>query len=201
MRSRRAFVFGLALTCATPATGWTQAHSVSSLTPPPKAMELTALDYIEIQQLVLKYARALDTCSNNGYDYADLFTPDGVFAPLVTGQRSVRFQGREQLAEVSGGGSKGCKNVGWIEQGVLHMYVNHIITPSAEGATGTVDMLMIGLGGDPNKIEHDGYYQDVYVKTAQGWRFKSRTHHAQLVEGRRVTPTPGGAEAARPSGK
>jgi len=47
-------------------------------------------------------------------------------------------------------------------------------------------MLMIGLGGDPNKIEYDGYYDDVYVKTPQGWRFKSRTHHAVLSEGRRV---------------
>ena len=44
-------------------------------------MTLTALDYFEIQQLVAKYARAIDTCSNNGYDYADLFTSDGWFAP------------------------------------------------------------------------------------------------------------------------
>lgn len=46
-------------------------------------------------------------------------------------------------------------------------------------------MLMIGLGGDPNKIEYDGYYDDVYVKTPSGWRFKSRLHHATLNEGRR----------------
>jgi hypothetical protein len=39
-------------------------------------------------------------------------------------------------------------------------------------------MLMIGLGGDKNKIEHDGYYEDTYVKTPQGWRFASRVHHA-----------------------
>ena len=32
--------------------------------------ELTALDYFQIQQLVAKYARAIDTCSGNGYDYA-----------------------------------------------------------------------------------------------------------------------------------
>jgi len=60
---------------------------------------------------------------------------------------------------------------------VKHLYVNHIITPTAEGATGTVDMLMIGLNGDPNKIRHDGYYADTYVKTPAGWRFKSRIHH------------------------
>ncbi len=153
-----------------------------------KAVELTALDYIQIQQLIAKYARALDTCSNNGYDYADLYTPDGVFLPDVNGKLIPGIQGREKLAEVSGGGSKGCKNVPWIEQGVHHLYANHIITPTADGAKGTVDMLMIGLGGNPNKIESDGYYEDTYVKTAQGWRFKERKHHALLDEGRRPTP-------------
>ncbi len=150
-----------------------------------KPLELTALDYIQIQQLVAKYARAIDTCSNNGYDYADLYTPDGIFLPMVNGKSVPGIQGREKLAEVSGGGSKGCKNVPWIEQGVHHLYVNHIITPTADGAAGTVDMMMIGLDGDPNKIESDGYYEDVYVKTAQGWRFKQRTHHALLDAGRR----------------
>jgi hypothetical protein len=155
------------LLAALPALGFAQ-----------KTMELTALDYIEIQQLVARYARAIDTCSNNGYDYADLFTADGIFLPMVNGRAIPGIQGREKLAEVSGGGSHGCKDVGWIKQGVRHLYVNHIITPSAEGATGTVDMLMIGLGGDPNKIQHDGYYEDTYVKTPSGWRFKQRTHHA-----------------------
>ena len=146
--------------------------------PAPKPMELAALDYIQIQQLVAKYARAIDTCSNNGYDYADLYTPDGVFLPMVNGKSVPGIQGREKLAEVSGGGSKGCKNVPWIEQGVHHIYVNHIIDPTPEGAKGQVNMLMIGLGGDKNKIEHDGYYEDAYVKTPAGWKFKSRIHHA-----------------------
>ncbi len=140
--------------------------------------QLTALDYFEIQQLVARYAQAIDTCSNNGYDYADLFTPDGFFAPFVDGKLGARWQGREKLAEASGGGVLGCKNVGWIKQGVHHLYVNHVITPTADGAVGTVNMLMIGLDGDPNKIEHDGYYEDTYEKTAQGWRFKSRIHHS-----------------------
>jgi hypothetical protein len=149
---------------------------------------LTALDYFEIQQLVAKYARAIDTCSNNGYDYADLFTADGAFVPSFEGRQLAPIQGRDRLAAVSGGGSNGCKNVGWIEQGVRHIYTNHIITPTAEGATGYVDMLMIGLGGDPNKIEYDGHYEDTYVRTPQGWRFKQRVHHALLREGQRTTP-------------
>jgi len=148
--------------------------------------ELTALDYFQIQQLVAKYARAIDTCSNNGYDYADLFTSDGFFAPSLNGKVGAKWQGRERLAEASGGGANGCRNVPWIEEGVRHIYVNHVITPASDGAAGTVDMLMIGLGGDPNRIEYDGYYEDVYAKTPQGWRFKSRIHHALLNQGKRV---------------
>jgi SnoaL-like domain len=169
----------------------TLSHTARAQTPSASApRQLTALDYFEIQQLVAKYARAIDTCSNNGYDYADLFTPDGEFIPSFNGKPGNPIKGRERLAEVSGGGSRGCKNVGWIVQGVRHLYVNHIITPTAEGASGVVDMLMIGLGGDPNKIEYDGYYEDTYVRTAQGWRFKQRVHHALLREGNRVTPPP-----------
>ena len=182
MRTRIAFVV-LVILC----TASTLALRAQSSSAAP-ARDLTALDYIQIQQLVARYARAIDTCSNNGYDYADLFTPDGVFIPMINGKAGSPIQGRERLAEVSGGGSRGCKNVGWIVQGVRHIYTNHIITPTAEGATGTVDMLMIGLGGDPNKIEHDGYYDDTYVRTPQGWRFKQRVHHALLEGGKRVAP-------------
>src|SRR6187402_3089846 len=99
--------------------------AVDAQSSPAAVKELTALDYFQIQQLVSRYARAIDTCSNNGYDYADLFTPDGFFAPEQNGVVGRKWQGREQLAEASGGGVRGCKNVGWIVQGVHHMYVNH----------------------------------------------------------------------------
>jgi len=143
--------------------------------------ELTALDYIQIQQLVAKYAQYIDTCSNNGYDYADLFAEDGFFAPFQNGQIGRKAQGREALARVSGGGPDGCTGAGWIRQGVHHLYVNHIIEPTPDGAKGQVNMLMIGLGGDKNKIEHDGFYEDTYVKTPAGWKFKSRIHHASYT--------------------
>ena len=97
-------------------------------------MELTALDYFQIQQLVSRYAQAIDTCSNSGYDYADLFTADGFFAPFSNGQIGRKAQGREALAVASGGGAKGCTGAGWIKQGVHHIYVNHIIDPDARGS-------------------------------------------------------------------
>lgn len=165
----------------------------------PAPMQLTALDYIEIQQLVARYTQAIDTCSNSGYDYADLFTEDGFFAPFTNGEIGKKSQGREALARVSGGGANGCTGAGWIRQGVHHLYVNHIITPIADGATGTVNMLMIGLGGDKNKIEHDGYYEDTYVKTPQGWKFKSRVHHATYDPGRGGSSANTGRGAAPPA--
>lgn len=153
-------------------------------------MELTAMDYIEIQQLIAKYAVAIDTCSNNGYDYADLYTEDGGFVPMVGGRSIPPISGRDRLAEISGGGSNNCENVPWIEQGVRHIYTNHVITPTPEGAKGYVDMLMIGLDGDPNKIAYDGYYEDIYVKTDDGWRFQRRTHYALLVGGQPAASAP-----------
>jgi len=158
-----------------------RAQETNGVTAPPLA--LTALDYFQIQQLVAKYAQSIDTCSNNGYDYADLFAEDGFFAPFQNGKLGPKAQGREALARVSGGGPDGCTGAGWIRQGVHHLYVNHIIEPAPEGAKGQVNMLMIGLGGDKNKIEHDGYYEDTYVNTPAGWKFKSRIHHTTYDPG------------------
>ena len=135
---------------------------------------LTTQDYIDIQQLNARYAVAIDECTNNGYDYAALYTEDGWFGPSRNGRMLAKFQGRDKLAEAARGSMKSCDEVPW--KGIKHMYVNHVIVPSAEGATGRIDLIAIGLDGDPHKVEHQGHYEDVYVKTAKGWLFKSRIH-------------------------
>jgi len=140
---------------------------------------LTALDYQEITQLINRYAYGIDTCGNNGYDYADVFTPDGVFidknsdAGFKAGGR-VLASGREALATLVGGGSRGCKTkLVWTDWS--HLMLNHQITPTATGATGRVYLVQMGMTG-PGTIARHGGYEDVYVKTAAGWRIKSRTH-------------------------
>src|SRR5262245_1450402 len=131
---------------------------------------LTALDYIEIQQLVNRYAFAIDTCSNNGYDYADLYTPDGIFYWGVGSRKSV---GREQLAEAAGGGKNGCKKLERATREnpiATHTTVNLIIEPSPEGAIGKSYLVYPGVTGTHADSTHDGHvggYQDVYVKTAK----------------------------------
>jgi len=140
----------------------------------PAPATLSPQDYIAIQQLVSKYAYAIDECTNKGYDYADLYTADGAFYTSRGGKILNRFEGRERLAEAARGGQPDCKDVPWA--GIKHMLVNHVIDPAPGGATGKVYLIAIGLDGEPGKVEAQGRYDDVYVKTPQGWRFKSRTH-------------------------
>ena len=144
-------------------------------------MKLTPQDYIDIQQLSARYTFLIDTCSNGGYDFANLFTEDGEFS--VSQQWGVagatgRTKGREALAAAAGGdGHGGCRDPKTLlGYGISHLIVNHVVTPTSDGATGRSYLLAIGVGGDPTKIERQGGYEDVYVKTAAGWRFKSRTH-------------------------
>jgi hypothetical protein len=142
---------------------------------------LTAMDYIEIKQLVNRYAFALDTASRNGYDYADLFSADGVFDSNSRG----RVQGRDQLAALARGGKKGPLYVN-------HYIMNHIIEPTADGAVGRQYLINIShdqnipsVGPNPNQWDLvgqkrgsldtvGGHYEDVYTKTPEGWRFRYR---------------------------
>jgi hypothetical protein len=168
----KALFFGALLFAAVAASAQ-QPRATRPVTP------LTALDYVEIQQLLNKYAFALDTCSNNGYDYADLYTPDGIFYWGIGGRKSV---GREQLAEAAGGGKQGCKRQQTASREnpiQTHMTVNVVIEASPEGAIGKSYLVypgVQGISGDGTHNGHVGGYQDVYVKTAQGWRFKKRIH-------------------------
>src|SRR6188474_2903874 len=144
-------------------------------------MALTAMDYIQIKQLVNRYAFALDTGSRNGYDYADLFAPDGVFDSNSRG----RIQGRDQLAALARGDKKGPLYVN-------HYIMNHIIEPTADGAVGRQYLININhddnipqVGPNPNQWTLvgqkrgnldtvGGHYEDIYTKTPEGWRFRYR---------------------------
>ena len=133
---------------------------------------LTAEDRLEIQELLHRYMFILDAGENhaNGYGYADLYTEDGTFGS--------RPPGREALAAAAGrtpdGGYSEVHQRG--PQNQIHINVGEIIVPTAEGAKGTSYLLMID--GPANQIYWAGWYEDVYVKTPNGWRFKSRVHVA-----------------------
>src|SRR6185436_11121495 len=71
---------------------------------------------------VNRYGFAVDTGSNNGFDYADLFAADGEFMRPYA-------KGREQLAALARGRRLGSMNT-------VHYIMNHVIEPTPDGAVG-----------------------------------------------------------------
>jgi hypothetical protein len=157
-----------------------------------KPQVLTPQDYLEIRQLVARYAYAVDTGADNGSVYASLFALDGAFLDR-TGRATTGF---ENLAALARRNIRG-------RQSAFHFIMNHVIEPSASPgersapnatmATGKeyLVQLRMGEGDRPNEIFGGGHYEDVYVKTRDGWRFKQR----QFLPSQR--PPPGPPAAAR----
>jgi len=123
---------------------------------------LTTQDILEIQQLGAKYCYGLDTGADNGNYYANVFAADGSFGNTV---------GREKLAAMARDGGGRAKL-----RGYQHIVTNVIVDATADGAAGSqyIQVLTVGGQGKPPMIDHGGRYEDVYVKTAEGWRIKTR---------------------------
>jgi hypothetical protein len=132
---------------------------------------LTAQDYAEIQQLYIRYNWGIDTHADNGMMWAKTFTPDGEF--ILVG--SNKFVGREKLAEFAK------LKPGAPPATAPHHYATNIrIEASPEGARGGAYFFNVPTP-EPNKpasITATGTYDDVLVKTAEGWRFKTRTFYS-----------------------
>ena len=147
---------------------------------------LTALDYLEIEQLVYRYGYALDTGADNGSGYADLYADDATFTGTNQGPSGRTYQGRERLAALARGGKRG-------PNFMSHWVTNVVIEPAPGGAIGKtyVGIFDIGNGGNgaKSRVDHGGLYNDVYVKTPQGWRFKSRSFF-ESTSGAPVQPPP-----------
>jgi hypothetical protein len=127
---------------------------------------LSAEDVLDIQQLVARYGYVLDNGAEGGKAYADLFTDDGVFAsPQAT------VSGREALLKFASGHRPG--------QGpayVRNFATNVKLEPTATGARGRVYGVVIAIGenNQPSSVFAGGHFEDTYVKTQAGWRFKRR---------------------------
>ncbi|RPI62732.1 MAG: hypothetical protein EHM50_03445, partial [Lysobacterales bacterium] len=74
------------------------------------APKLTAQDQLDIRQLIDAYSHILDNCTNNGNDYADLYTPDATFGVSSEwGKAKIWFRGREELRRAGGGTDTTCR--------------------------------------------------------------------------------------------
>jgi hypothetical protein len=163
------------------------------------AKTLSAADRAGIEALLARYARALQSCSSK--EYSELFIPDGVFksddfrskkhfelygksntlvgrATLVELVETEPFcmdpkEREARVARAASGGNAGGN--------AAPLPANAVIEATPGGARGTIPLG--GRGG--------GRYEDVYVKTAEGWRFQSRS-----VFMGQPSPTAAGAPAA-----
>lgn len=123
------------------------------------AADLTTQDYIDIEQLYATYNHAID--SGDGEAWAATFTPDGSFNTRFTGKEALVGFVKMWREKMNGANRR-------------HWNSNLRITPSAEGANGTVMLMLLDVGTKPPSIASTGQYTDVLVKTPTGWRFKTR---------------------------
>jgi hypothetical protein len=127
---------------------------------------LTADDRQAIADLTVSYARTLGNCEADSY--AALFEqPNGFYESVNRG----RVLGKARLVSLVES-ERHCN-------GQAERTVRPAPTPtvsiSAEGVTGRIDL------GD------NGHYEDVYVRTPAGWRFKSRNLIPKKAEEARFT--------------
>jgi hypothetical protein len=120
---------------------------------------LTPRDRIAIEQLYIRNAMGSDSAAEEGARFANTFTPDGVLQ-----QGDARIAGRPALAA-----SVASKTPG------LHTWVSNIVVePTRGGATGRAYVRVMNIGGGPTTPTSLGVFDDVLVRTPQGWRFKTR---------------------------
>jgi len=99
--------------------------------------------------------------SGDGEAYAATFTPDSVFNNTFKGKEGLVAFIQQWTGKMNGGSRR-------------HWNNNLVITPTAEGANGSVYLMLLDIGARPPVVAAVAKYTDVLVKTPQGWRFKTR---------------------------
>jgi hypothetical protein len=168
---RRAIVLSLILAVDALAQG-AAARGQSAVTAG-HGVEVSPADRAAIEQLLAAYNQALSTCAS--MQYADLFTADGTFTSddfrgakhrQLYGKRAT-LVGRDKLVELVET-EEFCRNPqeraagAGTRAGVGASFSKLRLEPAVDGVHGS---LPLGNGGR---------YEDLYVKTADGWKFRSR---------------------------
>ncbi len=123
--------------------------------------DLSSVDIIEIEQLYVRSNIAFDNAADNGARYAGTFIPDGT---LVRGNSSIA--GQRSLAAVAAANSPG-----------LHSWISNLtIAVAPGGAVGRVHVLSANVGDGRTQVTGIGTYDDLLVRTPNGWRFKKRVY-------------------------
>ncbi|CAG2153283.1 nuclear transport factor 2 family protein [Cupriavidus numazuensis] len=116
-------------------------------------------DELEITQLRGRYCDLLD--SRRWESFVGLFTEDGVFEGID------RAVGREEIHRFFS------EDVPALAEGFWHFCTNGTVSIDGDIATGRISMLYLSVSSGKSYVSA-GHYDDVLVRTPQGWRFHSR---------------------------
>jgi 3-phenylpropionate/cinnamic acid dioxygenase small subunit len=145
---------------------WAQGRSASGA--------LTGADYAEIQQLYARYAQGTDF--GNAEMWLGVFTQDATFRPTANQPGGgTAHVGREAMVKWRAGVFAGRKP----PYHYRHWTSSWVITPTSDGnARGRVYWMAFNPTTEPLAVVDTGFYEDVYVRTADGWRIKERNAHS-----------------------
>lgn len=168
------------------------------------AFALTAEDYAGIYRLYADYGYTFDTGSENGYGWANLYTPDGVHVSVVNSLEYIR--GRDLIAAFAFGAYRvngrfaslnKMQTPGKTTVSTAHIQTSILIEPTAEGVAAKPYRLTGALTQDDKvTLTPGGVYYDLLIKDTDRWRFNASWY---LLPGLKVpddiarftTPTPG----------
>ena len=138
--------------------GWVHAQSGEAV------MNLTPADYSEIQHIALSLNQGAD------FNDSDLWVSQWTLDGSWTHPSGESYVGHDRLREYrrstrpQGGGSSDRR----------HWTNGVVVTPTAGGATGRTYYMLLNIAASPPTTVSAGHYEDVFVKTASGWRIKQR---------------------------
>jgi uncharacterized protein (TIGR02246 family) len=132
-------------------------------------MPITAADRVEIQELIARYNRAIDT-AGHAKEWAETFAPDGEFIGVVG-----HFRGRAELEQFARSYWEDPK---YEEFRTGQHWVNNIIVdPDPEGDDRAIvfaHQLMIRPQGPVGEINLMAWYDDRVAKIDGRWLFTRR---------------------------
>jgi ketosteroid isomerase-like protein len=129
----------------------------------PGGSALTGADIAEIERLYYRYSQGLDFAEEE--TYLSAWADDAVFTQgdgsVVKGKEELRKRWRQRL------GGEGTTT--------LHLTTNILVTPTDDGgAKGRGYWVLLDTSQTPPRPVMSGHYFDTFVRTAQGWRIKTR---------------------------
>jgi hypothetical protein len=123
-----------------------------------------AADRVMIQDLLGRYAFAIDYDSHDPAAWAALFTEDGRFEiPIM----QVVVEGRAALRDFAAGLQRTIP-------GLHHVMTNLVVDLDGDRATGRCQLNEFLLRPEAIYNNLQGWYEDAYVRDGRRWRFRSR---------------------------